>query len=132
MITMSNITKNHKVGIFAVFIASALMLGTISVSGLDSAFATDSKDKDREYDSKDKDKHDYEGKDREYDSKDKDKHDYKGKDKSKNHESEQEIEMSQAIKQDSQCFTRGISALNCNNVGLNLQFNTGNQALGQQ
>ncbi len=36
---MSNITKNHKVGIFAIFIASALMLGTISVSGLDSAFA---------------------------------------------------------------------------------------------
>ncbi len=37
---MSNITKNHKVGIFAIFIASALMLGTISVSGIDSAFAT--------------------------------------------------------------------------------------------
>jgi hypothetical protein len=40
---MSNITKNHKVGIFAIFIASALMLGTISVSGLDSAFATKDK-----------------------------------------------------------------------------------------
>ncbi len=39
---MSNITKNHKVGIFAIFIASALMLGTISVSGLDSAFAKSS------------------------------------------------------------------------------------------
>ncbi len=39
---MSNITKNHKVGIFAIFIASALMLGTISVSGFDSAFATSS------------------------------------------------------------------------------------------
>jgi len=36
---MSNITKNHKVGIFAIFIASALMLGTISVVGIDSAYA---------------------------------------------------------------------------------------------
>ncbi len=36
---MSNITKNQKVGIFAIFIASALMLGTISVVGIDSAYA---------------------------------------------------------------------------------------------
>jgi hypothetical protein len=113
---MSNITKNHKVGIFAVFIASALMLGTISVSGLDSAFATDYKEKDRE--------HDYKEKDRE--------HDYKGKDKSKDSEVEQEIEMNQAIKQDSQCITGVISALCGNNVGLNLQANLGNQAAGQQ
>jgi hypothetical protein len=43
---MSNITKNHKVGIFAIFIASALMLGTSSVVGLDSAFATKGKHND--------------------------------------------------------------------------------------
>jgi hypothetical protein len=95
---MSNITKNHKVGIFAIFIASALMLGTISVSGLDSAFATD----------------------------------YKGKDKSKDSKSEQEIEMNQVIKQDSQCITGVISVLCGNNVGLNLQANVGDQAAGQQ
>ena len=113
MITMSNITKNHKVGIFAVFIASALMLGTISVSGLDSAFATDSKHKDKEYKHKDKE------------------YNYKGKDKAKNHESEQEIEMSQYIEQDSQCVTGVISTLDCNNIALNLQANLGNQAAGQ-
>jgi hypothetical protein len=92
---MSNITKNHKVGIFAIFIASALMLGTISVSGLDSAFATK-------------------------------------KGSSSNGEVEQEIEMSQAIKQDSQCITGVISTLDCNNIALNLQANLGNQAAGQQ
>ncbi|MBA3749857.1 MAG: hypothetical protein H0X03_03005 [Nitrosopumilus sp.] len=36
---MSNITKTHKVGIFVIFIVSALMLGTISVVGIDSAYA---------------------------------------------------------------------------------------------
>ncbi len=39
---MSNITKNHKVGIFAIFIASALVLGTISVSGIDTALGQNS------------------------------------------------------------------------------------------
>ena len=96
---MSNITKNHKVGIFAVFIASALMLGTISVSGLDSAFATGSKSYDK-----------------------------KGSDNGV----EQEIEMNQAIKQDSQCVTGVISLVDCNNVGVNLQANLGNQAAGQE
>ena len=109
---MSNITKNHKVGIFAIFIASALMLGTISVSGLDSAFAHESKDKDK-HDSKDREQ------------------DYKGKDKARGNGVEQEIEMNQAIKQDSQCITGLISAVDCNNVGLNLQFNTGQQTAGQ-
>ncbi len=42
---MSNITKNHKVGIFAIFIASALLMGTISVAGIDSAFANKSDQK---------------------------------------------------------------------------------------
>ena len=106
---MSNITKNHKVGIFAIFIASALMLGTISVSGLDSAFATYDKKKEHEYE---KD------------------HDYKGKDRDNG--VDQEIEMSQAIKQDSQCITGVLSIADCNNVALNLQANLGNQAAGQE
>ena len=110
---MSNITKNHKVGLFAVFIASALMLGTISVSGLDSAFATYDKEYDKKHDKHDK-KHDK-------------KHYKKGSDSI-----EQEIELNQAIKQSSQCITGVISVADCNNVGVNLQFNTGNQAAGQQ
>ncbi len=92
---MSNITKNHKVGIFAVFIASALMLGTISVSGLDSVFATG-----------------------------------KSYDKGSDNEIEQEIEMNQAIKQDSQCVSGETTELSCNNIAVNLQNNTGNQAAG--
>ncbi len=42
---MSNITKNHKVGIFAIFLASALLMGTISATGIDSAFANKSDQK---------------------------------------------------------------------------------------
>ena len=42
---MSNITKNHKVGIFAIFLASALLMGTISATGIDSAFANKSEQK---------------------------------------------------------------------------------------
>ncbi len=43
---VSNITKNHKVGIFAIFIASALMLGAgrqaASILRIDYAFAASS------------------------------------------------------------------------------------------
>ncbi len=97
---MSNITKNHKVGIFAIFIASALMLGTISVSGIDSAFA---------------------GGDKKY--------------KSSGNEAEQEIEQSQVSKQDSQCVNAGtvvVTALDCNNIALQLQANLGSNAIGQE
>ena len=89
---MSNITKNHKVGIFAVFIASALMLGTISITGLDSAFAKSSSD----------------------------------------NAADQSIEQPQFSKQNSQCVTGVISLVDCNNIGLQLDLNTGNNALGQQ
>jgi hypothetical protein len=85
------------VGIFAVFIASALMLGTISVSGIDSAFAS--------------------------------------KDRGGDNEAEQEIEQAQVSKQDSQCVNAGavvISALDCNNVALQLQANLGSNGLGQE
>ncbi len=97
---MSNITKNHKVGIFAIFIASALMLGTISVSGIDSALATKYKDNNRG-----------------------------------GNEAEQSIEQTQVSKQDSQCVNAGtvvLSLANCNNIALQLQANTGSNAIGQE
>jgi hypothetical protein len=100
---MSIITKNHKVGLFAIFIASALMLGTISVSGIDSAFA---------------------GGDKEY-----------KKYKSSGSEAEQEIEQTQVSEQDSQCVNAGavvVSALDCNNIALQLQANLGSNAIGQE
>jgi hypothetical protein len=109
---VSNITKNHKVGIFAVFIASALMLGTISVSGFDTALATKDKDKD--------------------------KNDYKSQsnyNKQSNNDGEQEIDQTQVSKQSSECRDSGavvVSALNCNNVALQLNLNTGSNAIGQQ
>ncbi|MBA3750853.1 MAG: hypothetical protein H0X03_08210 [Nitrosopumilus sp.] len=90
---MSNITKNQKVGIFAIFIASALMLGTISVVGIDSAYAGGKK---------------------------------------KYNEAEQSIEQPQFSSQDSQCVSGVISLLDCNNLGLQFNFNDGNNALGQQ
>ena len=116
---MNGKTKNHKVGIFAIFIASALMLGTISVSGIDTAFAGDSKDKD-------KDKH--ESKDRESNS-------YKYKNNGNGNEAEQEIEQSQASKQSSQCVNAGTNVTsigNCNNIALQLNNNTGSNAIGQE
>ncbi len=90
---MSNITKNHKVGIFAIFIASALMLGTISVVGIDSAYAGGKK---------------------------------------KYNEAEQEIEQAQFSEQSSECSSENITILCGNNAALQLNLNTGNNALGQQ
>ncbi len=90
---MSNITKNQKVGIFAIFIASALMLGTISVVGIDSAYAGGKK---------------------------------------KYNEAEQEIEQAQFSEQSSVCATGIISLVNCNNAALQLNLNTGNNALAQE
>ncbi len=118
---MSNITKSHKAGIFAVFIASALMLGTISASGIDSALATKDKDKDK-HESKDKDKNDYESKSN-YNK------------RSNNNGASQSIEQTQFSKQSSECSDSGavvVSALNCNNIGLKLNLNTGSNAIGQQ
>ncbi len=109
---MSNITKNHKVGIFAIFIASALMLGTVSVSGFDSAFAGDSKDKDK-HESKYRESNSY-------------------KNKNNDNEAEQEIEQSQFSSQDSQCISGNTTLFSCNNIAVQLNNNTGNQALGQE
>ncbi len=87
---MSNITKTHKVGIFAIFVAAAL-IGSVVAFGDNMAFAT-----------------------------------------KKHNDSEQEIEQEQTNKQNGQCVTGTISLINCNNVGLQLQGNDGNLALGQQ
>src|SRR5919107_1709045 len=115
---MSIITKNHKVGLFAIFIASALVLGTISFSGFDNALATGDKHKDKE---------DYKGKD---------KNDYKGKSnenkKSNTNGASQSIDQTQVSKQSAACRDSGaivVSALNCNNVGLQLNLNTGSNSL---
>ena len=87
---MSNITKTHKVGIFAIFVAAAL-IGSVVAFGDNMAFAT-----------------------------------------KKHNDSEQEIEQEQTNKQNGQCVTGTISLLDCNNVGLGLQFQDGNIAAGQQ
>jgi hypothetical protein len=87
---MSNITKTYKVGIFAIFLAAAL-IGSVVAFGDNMAFAT-----------------------------------------KKHNDSEQEIEQEQTNKQNGQCVTGTISLLNCNNVGLGLQFQDGNIAAGQQ
>ena len=115
---MSNIKKNHKVGIFEIFIASALMLGTISVSGIDTALAANSNSQKLE------------NSDKPY------KHsDHKDGKKKSNNDAEQEIEQAQASKQSSQCVNSGTnvtSTENCNNVAIQLNNNTGSNAIGQQ
>jgi hypothetical protein len=90
---MSNITKTHKVGLFAMFIAAAL-IG--SVIAFDDNMA------------------------------------YAGGKHKKSNDAEQEIEQGQSNEQSGQCVTGTISLINCNNVGLQLQGNDGNLALGQQ
>jgi hypothetical protein len=90
---MSNITKTHKVGLFAMFIAAAL-IGSVVAFDDNMAFAG-------------------------------------GKHK-KSNDAEQAIEQDQENEQNGQCVTGTISLINCNNVGLQLQNNDGNLALGQQ
>ena len=89
---MSNITKNYKVGLFAMFIAAAL-IGSVVAFGDNYAYAGGKK---------------------------------------KHNDSEQEIEQGQTNEQNAQCVTGTISLLDCNNVGLGLQFQDGNIAAGQQ
>ena len=90
---MSNITKNYKVGLFAMFIAAAL-IGSVVAFGDNMAYAG-------------------------------------GKHK-KSNDAEQAIEQGQSNEQSGQCVTGTISLINCNNVGLQLQDNEGNLALGQR
>jgi hypothetical protein len=90
---MSNITKTHKVGLFAMFIAAAL-IG--SVIAFDDNMA------------------------------------YAGGKHKKSNDAEQEIEQGQSNEQSGQCVSGTISLIDCNNVGLQLQANDGNLALGQK
>jgi hypothetical protein len=110
---MSNITKNHKIGIFTIFIASALVLGTITASGFESAFASNSNS--HGHDKSDK----FNG------------HHHDGKKRSGN-AADQEIEQSQASSQSSLCISGVVTALCGNNIGFQFGINTGNNALGQQ
>ena len=91
MIIMSNITKTHKIGIFAMFIAAALIGSVVTFGDNNMAFAT-----------------------------------------GKHNDAEQEIEQGQANEQNAQCVSAEITFASCNNVGVQLQEQLGNLALGQQ
>ncbi len=99
---MSNITKNHKVGIFAIFIASALVLGTISVSGIDSALATGDKHKDNN----------------------------RGGNGAEQSIEQKQVSKQDSQCENSAFLV--ISAANCNNVAIQLQDNFGGNAIGQK
>ena len=90
---MSNITKTHKVGLFAVMFIAAALIGSVIAFDDNMAYAGGKK---------------------------------------KSNDAEQEIEQGQSNEQSEQCVTGTISLINCNNVGLQLQGNDGNLALGQQ
>jgi hypothetical protein len=89
---MNNISKNYKVGIFAMFIAAAL-IGSVVAFGDNYAYAGGKK---------------------------------------KHNDAEQEIEQGQSNEQNAQCVSGTFSLIDCNNIGLGLQFQNGNIAAGQQ
>jgi hypothetical protein len=88
---MSNITKNHKVGIFAMMFIAAALIGSAVTFGDNMAFAT-----------------------------------------GKHNEAEQGIEQEQDSEQNAQCVSGEITFASCNNVGIQLQEQLGDLALGQQ
>lgn len=90
MIIMSNITKTSKIGMFAMFIAAALISSVVTF-GDNMAFAT-----------------------------------------KKHNDAEQEIEQEQESEQNAQCVSGEITFASCNNVGIQLQEQLGDLALGQQ
>jgi hypothetical protein len=49
----------------------------------------------------------------------------------KKNKAKQSIEQSQSSNQNGQCISRGTTFLSCNNLNFQDQFNTGNNALGQ-
>jgi hypothetical protein len=55
-----------------------------------------------------------------------------GKKKVKVNEGDQLLAQPQDSSQTSTCFSSGVSALSCNNVGVQLDLNTGNNAEGQK
>ncbi len=89
---MSNIIKNHKVGIFAIFVVAALVA---SVATFDDNIA------------------------------------FADKKKSGN-EGQQIDEQGQYVSQGAQCVSGEAIIFACNNLGIQLQNNEGNNALGQQ
>ena len=88
---MSNITKNSKIGIFAVMFIAAALIGSVLTIGDNIAFAT-----------------------------------------KKHNDAEQEIEQDQDSEQNAQCVSGEITFASCNNVGIQLQEQLGNMALGQR
>ena len=55
-----------------------------------------------------------------------------GEEDNKNNRADQEISQAQFSEQNSQCISGGITALSCNNIGLQAAATTGNNALGQE
>jgi len=88
---MSNITKNSKIGIFAVMFIAAALIGSVLTIGDNIAFAT-----------------------------------------KKHNDAEQEIEQDQDSEQNAHCVSGEITFASCNNVGIQLQEQLGDLALGQQ
>ena len=88
---MSNITKNSKIGIFAVMFIAAALIGSVLTIGDNIAFAT-----------------------------------------KKHNDAEQEIEQDQDSEQNAQCVSGEVTFASCNNVGIQLQEQLGDLALGQQ
>ena len=88
---MSNITKNSKIGIFAVMFIAVALIGSVLTIGDNIAFAT-----------------------------------------KKHNDAEQEIEQDQDSEQNAQCVSGEITFASCNNVGIQLQEQLGDLALGQQ
>ena len=87
---MSNITKTHKAGIFAIFIAAAL-IGSVVAFGDNMAFATKS-----------------------------------------SNDLAQFLGQSSETGQFSECATDNNTLASCNNVGLSINAQDGNNAAGQQ
>ena len=104
--------KKIQISILSIFIAAAL-IGSVATVGSNMAFAGG-------------DKHDDD------DDKKKDKKSYHNGKKSSNNDAEQFIGQSTTTEQIAVCDSGNDTLASCNNVGLSLNFNDGNNALGQQ
>ena len=102
IIPMNSKTKKNSIGLMAFVVIASLMLVTLSVSGIDSALATGDKKEHKDYKSKDN-----------------------------RNEAEQEIEQQQSSSQRAQCVSGSNTTESCNNIALQLNNNTGSNALGQ-
>ena len=102
IIPMNSKTKKNSISLMAFVVVASLMMGTISMTGIDSAFSTGDKKEHKDYKSKDN-----------------------------RNEAEQEIEQQQFSSQRSQCVSGSNTTESCNNVALQLNNNTGSNTLGQ-